>query len=133
MKPAPETPTKRVESTIAPRTIGAIARLQNFDGAFYNDSKTVATLLQGKGLPPVPALLDKLELSSEDKGTVWVTAIALAILEKHFSTPDERTAWSLLASKAQELLSDLLEDAGVEGTNKEDLLEQLTTSAMAIL
>lgn len=131
--PVPDVITTQTTSPPPTLSLATIAKAQNFDGIFYNTPETVRLLLQGNDLPPLPGHVGDLDLASQEKDAIWVTCIALAVLEKNFTNPEERTAWSLLASKAMDAVNDILIDAGLGGENTKELVERLKKEAGAIL
>lgn len=117
-------------------TLSSIAKAQDFDGGFKGTETNMKFLLQGSGKEnaPIPSTLDTVNnISAEDKATVWTTIIALAVLGKRFSSNDERSAWNLLAEKANEFIAGVLSDAGLGNTEVEQLISKLKTEAETVV
>lgn len=117
-------------------TLSSIAKAQDFDGGFKGTENNIKFLLQGSGKEnvPIPSTLDTVKnISAEDKATVWTTIIALAVLGKRFSSNEERSAWNLLAEKANEFITGVLSDAGLGSAEVEQLISKLKTEAETVV
>ncbi|KIM34058.1 hypothetical protein M408DRAFT_325583 [Serendipita vermifera MAFF 305830] len=112
-----------------PLSLAALAKAQGFDGGFVNTPDTSSLLLQGRPTPPMPKALEETSLPVEDKETVWMTILALTVLQKQFSTAQERDAWSLMAEKAMEFVRSVFLDGGMAETRIQSILGELENEA----
>ena len=90
-----------------------IARSQMFDGSFPTTSDFPSLLLGSATLPALPSELIACSGPKEVKGSVWVTLLTLAVLEKKFAS--EKDAWELLAEKSIQFVETALAGALVTG------------------
>ncbi|CAG7847242.1 SubName: Full=Related to Vault poly[ADP-ribose] polymerase {ECO:0000313/EMBL:CCA69385.1} [Serendipita indica DSM 11827] len=110
----------------APLTIATIARSQEFDGSFKSDPVTIQLLLSRKAIPSTPNTLEV--LTGPERETVWMTLLVLCVLER-FSSEEERASWHLLAEKANEYVSEVLMDLGIQKGEVEKMLGKLKEDA----
>lgn len=121
-EPIPEAETLSVE---------AIARKQTFDGAFKQTPDALQLLLQGKPIPPIPESLAN--RSTSEKESIWLTVLALAVLEKSFSSDEERAAWEIIAEKAADFVKAALEEDGLSASDAETLFKSLKAEANSVV
>jgi len=97
-------------------SISSLARTQQFDGSFpATDSFIIADLQLGTVPVPPPQLV-----GGEVKQAVWNTILALAVIKKRFSTPEERIACEFMEDKAKEwILETIVDELGVAGDEAE--------------
>jgi len=91
-------------------SISSLARAQQFDGSFpATDSFVIADLQLGSVPAPPPQLV-----GNDVKQAVWNTILALAVIKRRFSTPEERSACEFMEDKAKEwILETIVDELGV--------------------
>ena len=123
--PTPPPPQNDFDSLLnrSTPTVGAIADAQEFDGSFPVNADFIRLLTGSSSMPSLPDDLAALPGSGQDKQTIWVTLLALAVFAKNL--PEDEDSWTMLAEKAERFIRASLGSLGVDATGVTAMVTQL--------
>ena len=108
-------------------TVGSIADAQRFDGSFPVNADFIRLLTGSSTMPSLPDDLTTLPGSGQDKQTIWVTLLALAVFAKNL--PEDEVSWTMLAEKAERFVKMSLASLGVDATSVAAMVTRLKRAA----
>lgn len=108
-------------------TVELIACDQRFDGSFPVRNSFIALLTGSASAPPLPTEFTNITGSEQEKQSIWVTLLALAVLAKHL--PEDKVTWIMLAEKAENFVRRSLVSLGVDGASVTPVVNGLKKAA----
>ena len=97
----PSAPAKKLVVNAHMRPLDRLVQLQQFNGSWVL-SADIVELFKAKTLEAVKASLPETLKTAEGADVLWVTALALSLLETSFA--EEKAEWKMLAGKATKWL-----------------------------
>lgn len=129
--PTPTVPQSNSDYSLARAnpTVESIAKAQLFDGSFSINDNFIRLLTGSSSMPSLPDELAALPDSGQDKQTIWVTMLALAVFAKNL--PEDEVSWTMLAEKAEEFVRKRLVSLGVDAdaTGVTEMVSRLKRAA----
>ena len=108
-------------------TVDSMTAAQEFDGSFPVDDAFIRHLTGLPVAPPLPEELNALSGSQQEKETIWVTLLALAVFAKNLS--GDVGSWSMLAEKAERFVRESLISLSVDAAGVADMMNGLKRAA----
>lgn len=127
--PTPTAPQNDFDSPLnrANPTVEFIADAQRFDGSFPINDAFIRLLTGASSIPSLPDDLTALPGLLQDKQTIWVALLALAVFAKNL--PEDEVSWTMLAEKAESFVRTSLASLGVDATGINPMVSRLKRAA----
>jgi hypothetical protein len=127
--PTPTAPQSGFDSLLngANPTVESIADAQRFDGSFSTNDGFVRLLTGSSSMPSLPDDLATLPGSVQEKQTIWITILALAVFAKNL--PEDEVSWTMLAEKAENFVRTSLASLGVDAAGVTAMVSRLKRAA----